>query len=226
MGPVPVLFLLHGLPGDGASLLSGLRLAQTMDQLIARGVIAPMIVVAPSDGPTASTDTEWEDGRVPPASAWATFVSGDLVAWAQRALPVCADRSGRAIAGVSMGAFGAMNLALGHPGEFGSVMGWSGYFVANTPAVDGPAGSSTWRQDSPLEYLPAAAPRVIGSGLRISFYSSPTDRYFPENTAFAAALHAAGVAFTFAAFPGGHTMALWRHQLASQLEWLAGGLHC
>jgi hypothetical protein len=38
----------------------------------------------------------------------------------------------------------------GHSGTFGIASSWSGYFVSNTPDVDGPEGSATWVARSPL----------------------------------------------------------------------------
>ena len=222
----PVLYLLHGVPGDAVSMFHGLGLASTLDRLIDGRQIPPLVVVAPSDGPTTATDTEWEDSVTDPTASWATFVADDLVAWADRNLPVCTTRDGRAVAGISMGAFGAVNLALRHPDEFGAVMSWSGYFVANTPDVDGPAGSPDAAQDSPLRYLPSVASSVRAEGLRIAFYSSGSDPFNGENVAFAAALSAAGIPYQFETVPGGHMMAVWRSQLAPQLRWLGSALTC
>ena len=43
-------------------------------------------------------------------------------------LPTVAERGARAIAGDSMGGFGAMNVALGHPQRFAVVESWLGFF--------------------------------------------------------------------------------------------------
>lgn len=76
----PVLIMLHGLPGQGASMLQGLNLAASLNALINTGSVRPMIVVAPSDGPTPSTDAEWINSRTIPCQ-WRTFVDRELVSW-------------------------------------------------------------------------------------------------------------------------------------------------
>src|SRR5439155_23430 len=43
-------------------------------------------------------------------------------------LPLRAEQADRAIAGLSAGAFGAVDIALRHPGLFGVAESWSGYF--------------------------------------------------------------------------------------------------
>ena len=45
-----------------------------------------------------------------------------------RMLPTVAKRAGRAIAGDSMGGYGAMNVALDHPERFAVVESWLGFF--------------------------------------------------------------------------------------------------
>ena len=44
------------------------------------------------------------------------------------------DAAHRAIAGFSMGGYGAMNIAMQNPGVFGQVVSIAGYFVVNDPS--------------------------------------------------------------------------------------------
>ena len=83
-----------------------------------------------------------------------------------------------------MGGYGAINLALGHTGTFGIASSWSGYFVSNTPTVDGPRGSATWRARSPLLSVAARAPALRRQPVATSFYSGRGDRFFGENVSF------------------------------------------
>ena len=78
-----------------------------------------MIVVAPSGGrsPTATPS-----GTTPCSDAgarWGTFVARDLVRAIDADYRTRPGRGSRAIAGISMGGYGAINLALGHTGTFG-----------------------------------------------------------------------------------------------------------
>lgn len=222
----PVLYLLHGLPGSGPSMLRSLDLFAQMNSLIDAGRVRPMLVVAPSDGPTAGTDTEWANSQVDRTARWGSFVVRDLVRWVDRSYRACPSRAARAIGGLSMGAFGAINDALHHPMEFAAVTLWSPYFVSNTPLVDGPVGSSSWRESSPLIYLPEIAARVRSSGLRISMYVGTGDEFYHQTAQFAEELARAGIPHRYAAYRGAHSYALWRSKLAGELTWVSSVTHC
>ena len=57
------------------------------------------------------------------------------------------DAAHRAIAGFSMGGYGAMNIAMQNPGVFGQVVSIAGYFVVNdlSGMFGGPAGHRSVR---------------------------------------------------------------------------------
>ena len=149
-GPrLPTLYLLHGTPGTPDGFFA-LGVGERLDRLIDAGGTPAMIVVAPSGGRQADSDTEWDDSVDDAGARWGTFVTRDLVRAIDADYATRRARTSRAIAGISMGGYGAVNLALGHAATFGIAASWSGYFVSNTPSVDGPVGSATWRARSPL----------------------------------------------------------------------------
>src|SRR5207248_1880422 len=62
---------------------------------------------------------------------WETFVAHELVrAVDARFRTIPSDRT-RGIGGLSEGGYGAINIAIHHPGEFGLVESWSGYEKAD-----------------------------------------------------------------------------------------------
>ena len=219
-GPrLPTLYLLHGTPGTPDGMFA-LGVGTRLDQLIDAGGAPAMIVVVPSGGRRADSDTEWDDSVADAKERWGTFVTRDLVAAIDADYPTRRGRGSRAIAGISMGGYGAVNLALGHAAEFGVASSWSGYFVANTPSVDGPSGSATWRARSPLLSLAQLAPALRKQPVRTSFYSGRADRFFGENVAFSKALTKLGIAHRFRAVPGGHDATVWRAQMTTELKWI------
>ena len=116
-GPrLPTLYLLHGTPGTPDGLFA-LGVQDRLDSLIDRGVAPAMIVVAPSGGPRPDSDTEWDDSVADAGARWGTFVTRDLVKAIDAAYATKHGRGSRAIAGISMGGYGAINLALGHSGH-------------------------------------------------------------------------------------------------------------
>ena len=135
--PLPTLYLLHGTPGTPDSFFA-LGVGTHLDSLIDTGAAPSMIVVVPTGGVRPDSDTEWDDAVDDANARWGTFVTRDLVRAIDADYPTLRGRGSRAIAGISMGGYGAINLALGHTGTFGIASSWSGYFVSNTPKVDGP----------------------------------------------------------------------------------------
>ena len=219
-GPrLPTLYLLHGTPGTPDGLFA-LGLGSRLDGLIDSGAVPAMIVVAPSGGRRPDSDTEWDDAVNDAGARWGTFVAHDLVAAIDSSYRTLPDRHSRAIAGISMGGYGAVNLALGRLATFGIASSWSGYFVANTPSVDGPTGSATWRARSPLLAVPRLAPALRTRPVALSFYSGRADGFFASNVAFDRELTRLGIPHRFRAVPGGHDAKVWRAQLTTELRWI------
>ena len=217
--PLPTLYLLHGTPGTPDSLFA-LGLGERLEQLIDDGGAPAMIVVAPSGGRSPASDTEWDDAVTDAGARWGTFVTRDLVHAIDTSYRTRRTRGSRAIAGISMGGYGAINLALGHTGTFGIASSWSGYFVSNTPQVDGPRGSATWRARSPLLSVARRAPALRRQPVATSFYSGRGDRFFAENVSFDQVLTKLGIPHRFRAVAGGHDATVWRAQMTTELRWI------
>jgi S-formylglutathione hydrolase FrmB len=122
-----VVYFLHGFWGDPSSFIHGMHFAEIADAQIAAGRAAPFIGVMAPGGPiTKTTSDEW-------AGVWETFVVHDVIPWVDTHLP--ADPSSRAIAGLSAGGYGAVDIGLRHPRLFDTLESWAGYFH---PFRDGP----------------------------------------------------------------------------------------
>jgi S-formylglutathione hydrolase FrmB len=144
----PVLYLLHGFWGDPSSFVLGLHITQIADQAISSGRARPFIAVMPPGGPTSPSKSVRAKGE------WAgpseDFIVRTVVPWADAHLPTIRSASMRAIAGVSAGAFGAVDMALRHVGLFRTAESWEGYFQ---PFDDGPfehASAATLAAHNPV----------------------------------------------------------------------------
>ena len=129
----PVLYLLHGGADDYTSWT---RAGKGDAQRLTAGL--PLIVVMP-DGGRAGWYTDWFNNGAGGPPRWETYDIGQLIPWIDRNYRTIAGREGRAIAGVSMGGFGAMSYAAQYPDMFIAAAAFSGAVDTNTPPVIGPA---------------------------------------------------------------------------------------
>jgi enterochelin esterase-like enzyme len=212
----PVLYLLHGFPGRPLAFMLTVRAGVVEDELFAKRLARPMILVMPYGSTGTFTDKEWADGATP-GEGWATFVSRDVVRAVDsrfRTIPRAADR---AIGGLSEGGYGAINIALHRPREFGVVESWSGYErAAHNHSVFG-KHLRLLAQNSPLEYLPHVARRLRRAGTYFWFYSGIDDPLRKQNRAFARELSRERIPHRYEALPGGHNWALWRGNAQASL---------
>jgi S-formylglutathione hydrolase FrmB len=117
----PVLYLLHGTSGTASDWVRFGGAEQT-------SAGKPVIIVMP-DVSLNDTGGSWCANWVNQSSGaanWETFHIDELVPWVDANLPTVADRSGRAIAGLSMGGFCSMTYAARHPDLFETAAAYSG----------------------------------------------------------------------------------------------------
>lgn len=160
----PVVYLLHGMAGSPSSIYDGMQLAKVADGMIARGA-PPFVAVVPVAGPRVDPNSgEW-------AGVWESYLVQDVVPWVDTNLPTIPKAAGRALEGVCAGGYGAVDIGLRHPGLFGTLGAFDGYF---TPVFrDGPFVDAT-RADL-LAHDPALLIRHEASLLRnegVRFYVS------------------------------------------------------
>jgi enterochelin esterase-like enzyme len=214
----PTLYLLHGSPGSALDWFAAGKADQSSDALIARGNIPELLLVSPDGTGRRGQTSEWGnsgDGR----QLMETFVAADLVHYVDqkyRTLPAAADRG---IAGLSMGGFGAMNIALHHPGVFGSVIALGGYYRAEG-SIWGQMATSV-RANSPLDVLPNNRP-----AWRLHFYLGAATKdqpYYADTMAFVQALKRLHISYQLDIQQGFHAWKVWQVQLYHALLWLRWG---
>jgi enterochelin esterase-like enzyme len=143
---LPVIYLLHGYGGDRSQWVASGRIEPMLDAAIAAGTLPPVIVVMPS------AENSWyvDSGRFGGPGDYETAIVRDLVGEVDRTYPTRRDRRGRAIAGLSMGGFGALRIAFRHPQRFGAV-------AALSPAIWKPGAHSWTHGPASMERRAAAA---------------------------------------------------------------------
>jgi enterochelin esterase-like enzyme len=142
----PVLYLLHGAPGQPGDWIHGLHVQVLEDQGVASGAVPPMIIVMPEGNGGVWRDSQYVN-TVGGFRA-EDLIAHDVVRYVDAHYRTLADRRARAIAGISEGGYGAMNLGLKHVDEFGTIVSISGYFTADPAEVF--AGNDPWGHDGAL----------------------------------------------------------------------------
>jgi enterochelin esterase-like enzyme len=132
----PVLYLLHGIGGDETEWQRFASPDVLLDNLIADGKAAPMIVVMPNGRAQANDRAEGDVFRSAPAfAAFEADLLKDVIPTIESRYSVHADREHRALAGLSMGGGQSLNFGLAHLDTFAWVGGFSS--APNTkPAKD------------------------------------------------------------------------------------------
>ncbi len=162
----PVVYLLHGMPGDSREYADSLDLADLADELIEDGSVQPFIAVLPTAGATPKYNGEW-------AGPWERYLVTQVVPWADSHLSTIATRQGRTLAGLSAGGFGAIDIGLRNPKLFGTLESWSGYFK---PFHDGPfvhASKSTLEWNTPTIVVKRRAAELKSLGTRFFLSTGP-----------------------------------------------------
>lgn len=126
----PVLYLLHGAADSYAAWSAAGNVQSIVDSAIAAGDTPPFITVMPDVSPYGFY-TDWYgidvDGHVPsPAPGWETFHINELIPYVDATYSTVKGRRGRAVAGLSMGGYGAMAYATRHPDLFAAAGAFSG----------------------------------------------------------------------------------------------------
>jgi len=207
----PLLVFLHGRGEDGADSNLSDELFTALREL---GDRAPAIVFP--DGGEASYWHDRDDG------AWGRYVLREAIPAAVRRLR--ADPRRIAIGGISMGGFGAFDLARRAPGRFCAVGGHS-------PAIwqqagDTAAGAFDDAEDFAAHDLIAAARADAAPwrGIPLWLDGGDADPFRAGGDAFAAALRAGGAQVRRTTRPGEHEGDYWRAHMRDYLRFYARAL--
>jgi S-formylglutathione hydrolase FrmB len=183
----PVLYFLHGL-GDNEQTLVNTGGWNVIENLREEKKIGEFIIVTPEAGRSFYVNSF--DGRTP----YDNFFVREFMPAMERKYRVRAERSARAIGGISMGGYGALRFAFAYPNLFSSVSAHSAALLsqpvdkvqravsASTPiaALLGnvfgrPLNAAHWQRNNP--FVLAGKNRAAVSRLKIYFDCGQSDEY-------------------------------------------------
>jgi S-formylglutathione hydrolase FrmB len=178
-------------------------------------------------------DSWYTDSQGTPAAKFESYIARDLIADVDSSYRTIGTRHGRAIAGLSMGGYGALKFGLKHANLFMFAGSFSGALAAGNASftggqnqklaqelltIYGPAGSQTRAENDLLAMLEKADPERLPF---IYFDCGTDDRLLESNRAFAAALQKKKARYEYRETPGAHTWDYWDRQVPLMLDVLA-----
>lgn len=214
----PTLYLLHGSPGGEYDWSKGGKATQSADTLIAHGETSELIMVFPDGNGRSGQTSEWGNS-FDQKQLMENFVAFDLVNYIDHTYRTIPEPGYRAIGGLSMGSFGAMNIAVHHPSIFGSVISLGGYYKAEG-SIWG-KNAAYLRANSPAYVLPK---KPAAWKLRIFLGAATRDQpYYNDTQQFIQILKKLHLNYTFDLENGYHAWSVWEIQLYHALTWLKWG---
>ncbi len=211
-GPFPVLYLLHGLGGDCNSWLETSMPRRTRD--------LPLILVMPE----GERGYYCNDGRAG-CNEYENHIVNDVLTYVDRSFRTIRSRSGRAIAGNSMGGYGALTLTMRHPDLFCAASSMSGslYFQHEKHPTDSEYPTSLMavlpREDYDCFRLAESFGRT-GRELAIHFHCGTEDYLLQCNRDFHAHLERLKIAHHYREYAGEHDWAYWEQHMQETVDFI------
>ncbi len=211
----PVLYLLHGYTGHYRSFEAHSNLTRYLDRY--------QLIVVSIEG-----ENSWYiNSATNPKEQWEDYFLRDVISDAQDRFRINGGDA-RAIAGISMGGYAAVNIALKNPGLFFFAASLSGSLDApRNPEFDrfpgfaeifGPPDSKTHKDNDPFLLAEKAEPRHTSF---IFMACGTEDDTINSQHQFSALLRKRHIAYEMVEFPGEHEWSFWEAALPQMLRSLA-----
>jgi S-formylglutathione hydrolase FrmB len=218
----PVLYLLHGLTGHYGDWAE-------KSGVVEHSAEYPFIIVMPEDN-----DGWYTDALNAPKDRYESFMIKDLIPEVEKNYRTQTERAGRMIAGLSMGGYGSMKLALKYPDKFVLAGSFSGALRAaefdasqltgwkalsdSINEVFGSLDSKVREENDVFKLLSAYKPEQVKDLPFIYVDCGTEDGLVISNREFATKLFEMKVPHEFRQRPGGHNWPYWDAQIVEFLQ--------
>lgn len=225
----PVLFLLHGLFGEYKNWID-------LTDIATRAAAHQLIIVMPEGGDSWYTDSATERGK-----KFETHFFTELLPHIDETYRTIPDRKARAIAGLSMGGYGAFKFGLKRPDLFSFAASFSGAFDPTQRSDDSPgldwislrpsimkafgAVGSPVRTSNDLGSIIAVMSAELKSNLPFFYFDCGSkDGFLDANRRLSTMFSVQGIAHEFNEIPGGHDWEYWNGRVPCLLDMVSSKL--
>jgi S-formylglutathione hydrolase FrmB len=225
----PVIYLLHGLGGGAGDWVSArARLAE-------HAARHRFIIITPE-----GRDGWYTDSATVPTDKFETYIIEELIPDVERRYRALGGRDARAVAGLSMGGYGALKFGVKHPQLFALAASLSGAFdAASWDASDqrvvafvrpsiarayGAMGTDARRQNDLFKLFSDLPAERFASLPFIYFDCGTEDFLINSNRALSELLLKRKIPHEYRQLPGAHAWPYWDAQIQEVLELAAGRL--
>jgi S-formylglutathione hydrolase FrmB len=222
----PVLYFLHGL-GDNEQFFVHSGAWNLVEDMRDKGELKEFLIATPNAESTFYINAI--DGK----ERYEDFLLKEFLPYIENHYRVALGRANRAISGISMGGYGALHLAFGHPRLFSSVSAHSAALIDRLPnflggvapssprsrvlggAFGNPPDPAFWEHNSPI----AMARTANLAGLKIYFDCGDEDDFGFDSGAIALdkILNSRRVPHEFHIYPGRHDATYFAEHLPASL---------
>jgi len=207
----PVLYLLHGAGGDEEAWINRGRANYILDNLIAAGKAAPMLVVvtngipavpsAPADRPMRAGAGAFPSPSAMTTGLFEVSLVKDVIPFVEGNFRVKAAPEHRALAGLSMGGYHTQRISNANPGMFKYI----GVMSMGLPRIGGAYDQQA--HVAQLQALKASSPKAY------YVFCGKTDFLYASVTELRALYEQIGINYVYRESEGGHTWMNWRRYL-------------
>ena len=226
----PVIYALHGM-FENSAFWERRGLEPLFNDLVKQGVAPNAIVIAVDGGNNLFINSS--KGR------YQDMVTQDLIEFVDRTYRTIKKREARALLGVSMGGYGALNIAFMRPEVFGAVATHSAMLLTEIPTLEGgarggqmraftgvfgePVDPAVWKSDDPLELAKTVDAKKVPA---LYFDCGGQDRYglFKGNEVLHTILDGRKIPNDFSISPGDHGYDFVKSVFAKSLGFLKAHL--
>ena len=234
----PVVYLLHGYSDDETGWIQFGEANRIADKGISEGKIPPCIIIIP-DGKVT-----WYCNSYDLKNRWEDIFIQEFMPFVEKEYRIRAKKEFRAIAGLSMGGYGALKLSMRHTDLFSTCVAFSSGTFSDEEIVNqkdaeydryfgdiygkslkGEARlTEAWKANSPLNLIHSVPLEKLRT-VRYWIDCGDDDFLFNGNSLLHIEMRKLGLPHEYRVRDGGHQWSYWRSGLATGLEYIGEAFH-